>query len=273
MAVLEKRPDEQTTRAQKIINITALVLCIILVPVLIMNCVLIIKDMINPKEVPSVFGNIPLIVLTESMEPDILAGDLIVCKKIDPKDVKVDDVISYFDPEGSGSTIITHKVVKVEVDPESGDISFRTYGINNNIEDRLSVPAENVVGIWNGTRFWQLGRVLLFTQSIPGILLCVILPIAAVVAYEVIRRKKQDQNNQSDIDKLRAELEAMKAANAAAAPAPANEPTPVFEPTPEVTPEAEPTSEVAPETEPVPEVIPEAEPVTEAEPAPEADPS
>ena len=208
----ETKPNENISKSQKIVNIVALVLCVILVPILIMNCVLIIKDIANPNEVPSIFGNIPLIVLTESMDPDIKSGDLIICKEIDPEDIKVGDVISYFDPEGNGTTIVTHKVISKEVDSKTGEISFRTRGINNNVDDRLSVPEESVVGIWNGVRFWQLGRVLLFTQSIPGILVCVFLPIAAFAAYEIIKRKKQDEAKQDDIDKLKAELEAMKAA-------------------------------------------------------------
>lgn len=208
----ETKPNENISKSQKIVNIVALVLCVILVPILIMNCVLIIKDIANPNEVPSIFGNIPLIVLTESMDPDIKSGDLIICKEIDPEDIKVGDVISYFDPEGNGTTIVTHKVISKEIDSKTGEISFRTRGINNNVDDRLSVPEESVVGIWNGVRFWQLGRVLLFTQSIPGILVCVFLPIAAFAAYEIIKRKKQDEAKQDDIDKLKAELEAMKAA-------------------------------------------------------------
>ena len=212
----DNKAPQNLTKSEKIVNIVAIVLCVILIPVLIMNCVLIIKDIANPDEVPSIFGNIPLIVLTESMEPDIMSGDLIICREIDPEDVEVDDVISYFDPEGKGTTIVTHKVIAKEINPETGEISFRTRGINNNVDDRLSVPEENVVGIWNGARFWQLGRVLLFTQTLPGILLCVILPVGAFAAIEIIRRKKQDDEKQDDIEKLKAELEAMKAAQSSA---------------------------------------------------------
>ena len=206
---------EKLTTAQKIVNIVAIVLCVVLIPILIMNCVLIIKGLAKPDEVPSIFGKIPLIVLTESMDPEIKSGDLIICDEVNPDDLKVGDVISYFDPDGSGSSIVTHRILEVEVNEKTGDLAFRTKGDNNNIEDRLSVPEENVVGIWTEVRFWQLGRVLLFCQSTLGMILLIFLPIAAFVAYEVIRRKKSDSEKQSDIDALRAELEAMKAAQAA----------------------------------------------------------
>ena len=210
-----EKKEMSISKSEKIINIVAIVLCVLLLPILVMNCVLIVKDMIHPNEVSDIFGNIPLIVRTESMEPDIMGGDLIFCKKIDPDDVRIDDVISFFDPDGDGTTIITHKVYDIEIDDETGERAFRTYGINNNTKDWLPVPEENVVGIWQGTRFWQLGAILLFTQSIPGILICVILPIGALVVYEVLRRRKQDAKKQDDIEKLKAELEAMKAGNTA----------------------------------------------------------
>ena len=194
--------DEIST-SQKVVNIVAIVLCVILIPILVMNCILIVKGLISPNEVPSIFGRIPLIVLTESMDPEIKSGDLIICDE--------GDVISFFDPDGNGSTIVTHRIIEVITDTKTGELSFRTKGDNNNIEDRLSVPDENIVGIWSEIRFWQLGSVLLFTQSPIGIILCIFLPVAAFAAYEIIKRRKQDKEKQSDIDKLKAELEAMKA--------------------------------------------------------------
>lgn len=227
---------EEITKTQKVVNIIAIILCVILIPILVMNCVLIVKGLISPNEVPSVFGKIPLIVLTESMDPEIKSGDLIICDEIDPSELKVDDVISFFDPDGSGKTIVTHRIIEVETNAKTGKLAFRTKGDNNNIEDRLSVPEENIVGIWTEVRFWQLGRILLFSQSTLGMILLVFVPIAAFVVYEILMRRKQDKAKQSDIDQLRAELEAMKAAQASDAHAPAPAPTPE-------TPEEESTAE------------------------------
>ena len=81
---------EEITKTQKVVNIIAIILCVILIPILVMNCVLIVKGLISPNEVPSVFGKIPLIVLTESMDPEIKSGDLIICDEIDPSELKVD---------------------------------------------------------------------------------------------------------------------------------------------------------------------------------------
>ena len=193
----------------KAVNIVAIVLSVLLLPILLINCVLIIKSMVNPDEVPSIGKYTPLIVLTESMEPKIQSGDLILCKEIKASEVKTDNVISFFDPEGNGSSVVTHRVIELVY--EDGElVGFRTQGDNNDIEDRLTVPVENLVGIWTGKRVGLLGHVILFTQSTWGLIICIFLPIGAFVLYEVLRRRKQDQEKQNDIDALRAELEALK---------------------------------------------------------------
>jgi len=96
--------------------------------------------------VPSIGGKLPLIVLTDSMYPEIESGDLIICNTAKPEDIKEKDVISFFDPAGSGTSIVTHRVL--EIVPKDGKLFFRTRGDNNNTEDRELVPAENLVGVY-----------------------------------------------------------------------------------------------------------------------------
>ena len=200
----------KTTLSNKkiIVNVIGIILCVILTPILIINCFLIVKGIANKNEVPSIGGNAPLIVLTGSMDPTIKAGDLIVTKKVDAKDVKVDDVISFFDPEGNGSSIVTHRVIGIEIDETSGEIFFRTQGDNNDIADMTPVSEKNLVGRWEGTRFWGLGYVVLFTQSTVGIIVIIAVIVAGIFVYMMIRKRIQDK----ETDSLKAELAALKAA-------------------------------------------------------------
>jgi signal peptidase len=213
--MMNKTVNEGTTQKTrkvdmvKVANIAAIVLSVLLLPILFMNCVLIIKGIANPNEVPSIGNKAPLIVLTESMEPEIKAGDLIICRKADASEVKKDDVISFFDPEGNGSSVVTHRVIALV--EENGElVGFRTQGDNNDIEDRLTVPVENVIGIWTEQRIGLVGHVVLFMQSTVGLIVCLFLPIGAFVAYVMLRRRKQDKEKQDDIAALKAELEALK---------------------------------------------------------------
>ena len=222
--------NSNPTKLHKILTIVGWILCVLLVPILIVNCTLIVKSFVNQDEVPDFGGVMPLIVLTDSMYPDIKSGDLIICHTVDPTEIQVGDVISFFDPAGNGTSVVTHKVV--EVINAEGRLSFRTKGINNNTEDRLPVSADKVIARYGGFRIPGAGNVAIFMQSTAGLLVCIVLPIGIFIAYEMIRRRKFDKDKQADTKALLAELEALRAQQAAAnqAAAPAEAPA---EPTPE----------------------------------------
>ena len=132
---------EKTSASHKIFSVIGVACCIILIPVLVINMALIIKGSINKSEVPNVGGYLPMIVLTDSMNPEIKSGDLIICHTIDAESVRENDIISFFDPAGDGFSVVTHRVV--EIVNEDGGLFFKTKGDNNNTEDKDLVPAAN----------------------------------------------------------------------------------------------------------------------------------
>ena len=203
---------QNATASNQVLTIIGIVLCVILVPILIVNCTLLLKSFVNKDEVPDFGGVMPLIVLTDSMYPDIKSGDLIICKTVDVETIEVDDVISFYDPAGNGVSVVTHKVI--EIVTEDGQLAFRTKGINNNTEDRLLVPADKVIAEYTGVRIPGAGNVAIFMQSTAGLIVCVVLPIVLFVGYDVIRRKMYEKNKGDDMEELKRELEALKAAAA-----------------------------------------------------------
>ena len=204
---------DKSLLTHKILTIVGIVLCVILVPMLIINCTLIIKSFVNKDEVPDVGGILPLIVLTDSMYPEIKSGDIIICRTVDAEEVALGDTIAFFDPAGNGSAVVTHQVI--EVINENGEISFRTKGINNNTEDRMPVPAENLVGEYTGVRIAGAGNIALFMQTTAGLIICVFVPLILLVGYDIIRRRMYDKSKNDDMEALKAELEALRAAKAA----------------------------------------------------------
>lgn len=196
---------------QKLLTIIGTVLCVILLPVLLINVTLIAKSYINADEVPSVGGMFPMIVLTDSMYPMIESGDLIICNTAEADEIKVEDVISFYDPMGSGTSVVTHRVL--EIVSEDGEIAFRTKGDNNNTEDTALVPAENLIGIYR-SRIPKVGHVAMFMQTTPGLIVCCVCPILLLVGYDVLRRRKLEKSQKQDTDALLAELEALRAMKA-----------------------------------------------------------
>ena len=94
---------------------------------------------------------------------------------------------------------------------EDGQTFFRTKGINNNTEDRVSVPADKLVGQYTGVRIALAGNVALFMQTVPGLIVCVVVPIVLLVGYDMLRRRKYEKSRDTDVGALMAELEALRA--------------------------------------------------------------
>ncbi len=203
---------EKSTLGHKIFTGVGIALCVILIPILIINCILLIKGWTNQNEVPSIGGYAPMIVLTDSMvgekEDSFNGGDLIFVKKVEAKDVKKGDVISFFDPAGNGSSVVSHRVI--EVINEDGKISFKTKGDNNNTADKLPVLSEKLIGKYTGFKICGAGSVAMFMQTTWGLIICVLVPIILLVGYDAIRRAKYNKKHAEDKDALLTELEELR---------------------------------------------------------------
>ncbi len=203
---------EKATPTQKILTGVGIALCVILIPILIINCTLLIKGWTNKDEVPSIAGLSPMIVLTDSMAGDkddsFNGGDLIFVKTVKPEEIKVGDVISFFDPALGGSSVTTHRVI--EVINEDGEISFKTQGDNNNSADTVPVSAEKLVGKYTGFRIAGAGNVAMFMQTTWGLIICVCVPIILLVGWDAIRRARYNKKHDADKEQLLAELEELR---------------------------------------------------------------
>lgn len=205
----QTQEKEKSSLGHKILTGIGIVLCVILIPILVINCTLIIKSYTNKDQVPSISGIFPMIILTDSMYPEFESGDLIICNTAKPEDIKAGDVICFYDPEGNGTATVTHRVQEVVTDDE-GNLAWITKGDANNTEDLPTVPAKNLIGVYKN-RLKGLGNVAMFMQTTQGLIICVICPIILLVAYDVIRRRAYEKSKKKDTDALLAELEALRA--------------------------------------------------------------
>ena len=208
---MNKKTKSNHSPSQTILSVLGTVLCLILAPILILNVSLIIRSFTAPNEVPRVGKWLPLVVMTDSMYPEIHSGDLIICQVKNAEEVQVRDVISFFDPAGNGTSVVTHRVI--EIKNEDGRIAFITQGDANNTADDRPVPAEKLVGVYH-TRIAGVGNVIMFMQTTQGLLLCVVLPIVLLMGYDMLRRRKFEKAKQQDTDDLLRELEELRAQKA-----------------------------------------------------------
>ena len=205
---MDNKTKPTPTKREKTWNIVGIVLCALLIPMLIVNVTMIITSLVHKDEVPGFFGYTPMIVLTDSMVPEIYGGDLVICTDIEAEDVEVGDIISFFDPMSTKGTVVTHRVI--EIIDQDGKLYFKTKGDANNSEDYKAVPEDSLVGEYQ-VRIPKVGNVLMFMQTTLGLIVCIGVPLVALITYELLRRRKYEKSNESDIDKMRAELEALRA--------------------------------------------------------------
>lgn len=206
--IAETNNGVKVSTTAKVLNIIAIVLSVILLPILVFNCILLVKGIVNEDEVPSFSGYTPLIVESPSMEDTIMTGDLIFIKKIDISELEVGDVITFYNPLGDGKSLVTHRII--EITENQGARYFLTQGDNNNIDDKDPIHEDDVLGVWTEKRVPLLGSIMLFMQKPLGMLICIFIPVACFVGCELAIKYRKDKATKKDVDALRAELEALK---------------------------------------------------------------
>jgi len=84
---------------------------------------------------PKIMGGMSLTVLTGSMEPGIMPGDIVVTKGIDEAaatELSIGDVIVFL-PFPDDPTLVTHRIMAKTVTADG--VAFVTQGDNNSVED------------------------------------------------------------------------------------------------------------------------------------------
>ena len=158
-------------------------------------------------------------VISGSMEPKYMVGDLIYVKEVDVKSIKAGDDITFILNEDL--VVATHQVVRVDAENQR----FYTKGLANEIEDQDPVHFNNVIGTPQFS-IPKLGYVSDFVQNPPGMYITIgigIILILIVFLPDMIGKKKEEENEeaaavQSEIDaaaeenkKLKAELAQLRA--------------------------------------------------------------
>ena len=171
--------------AKKLLKIFGTVLVVIAIVFITVLAVTIIKGKAN-NGTPTFFGYRLYTVVSGSMKgskkDSFDKGSLILVADIDPRDIRVGDVIT-FNRESKDQKVTTHRVAEIRKD-KNGKLSFLTKGDANPAPDDAEVPADIVVGIVRA-KVPRLGNVILFAQTKTGRFYALYLPGGAIVLYEI----------------------------------------------------------------------------------------
>ncbi len=143
-----------------------------------------------------VSGSSPLMVVSsQSMQPALNYGDLLLMRGESAENVVIGDVIAFnvpspYDKVASSPTV--HRVT--EKWTENGQIYFRTRGDGNADADAWIIPAENVIGVYTQFKVPYVGSLVIFLKSPLGIaLLTSVLALVFVYSYYRKRSRKNDE--------------------------------------------------------------------------------
>lgn len=113
---------------------------------LVMDCTVLSVAVVLIWFVVGVFPIYPSVVLTGSMKPGINEGDVVIIRKIhtekELEKLKKGDIITF----KRDDIVITHRIVE-KITDTAGNITFKTKGDNNSVEDSRIVKANEVLGI------------------------------------------------------------------------------------------------------------------------------
>ena len=192
-------------------SIVCIILIIALSIVLIGNVTFIIKGALHPDTPPTVFGVVPLVALSGSMDGDhdnsFGAGSMVIMKKV--RSVQVGDVVAFRDPATRDElVIVTHRVVDVQM--IEGEPRYVTQGDANNTPDMGTIGNDDLIAEYV-FHIEGLGNFAMFLREPIGMLLFIGVPVLAFILYDIIRHKLNEKKKTSQNDEMKAELERLRA--------------------------------------------------------------
>jgi signal peptidase len=190
---------------KRFLNSIGLAICVLLSLVIIVNVTMIVKSYLYPDKVPDFMGYKPFIVLSGSMEPTILTGDIVLTKITAAEDIAQNDIITF---RVDRETAVTHRVT--EVVEEDGKVTFLTKGDANVGSDATVITPEMLEGKYLG-RVGGLGHLAIFLQTPMGLLIFVVTPLCLFIVYDMVMRGRRGRKNSREAE-LERELEALRAA-------------------------------------------------------------
>ena len=176
--------EQEESRGKRILNTVINVILVIAI-VLAALCTYVSYVSTSGSGTPSIFGVSIFSIQTDSMYPNLLAGDLIIGKSVDPEDLRVKDVITYWTIIDGNKVLNTHRIVGIY--DGGGYLIFETKGDANTAIDALTVHENAVVSKYTDVRVQGLGKAFDYLQTSTGFLLVVVIPVFLFFLYHLVQ--------------------------------------------------------------------------------------
>lgn len=157
--------------------------------------ILLIFICINEMKVIKTFNYEAFIIISESMEPEIKVGNIVIIKKVSEENIKAEDIITF----EKNNQYITHRVK--EINEQDGMKTYTTRGDNNQVKDEDVVSYSEIKGI-KIAQIPYIGLLILKVSKRKNI---IIILIVVFLLYN--RAIKKDHKNKERAKKKRVEDE------------------------------------------------------------------
>ena len=171
---------------RRVLNILGIVICVLLIPILVVNGTLLVKSFINPDVPPDFMGYIPLVAGNDDMAPAFYEEDLVIVTSTDvPEELEIGTIACF---KFNGKAII-RRIVDTELSDKFG-VVYITKGDADEEELPIRFAAAQVVGVYE-KHYDGLGAYVLFMQSPTSILYFVVLPMMLLfLVFHLIDKKR-----------------------------------------------------------------------------------
>ena len=153
----------------------------------------------NKKVVPLLNA---YIIVSPSMEPNIKVQDAVIVRKVDPKNLKKGDIITFAsDNNKYAGLTITHRIVSIK--KVNNKLLFETKGDNNNVIDEGYITENDILGkvVF---KIPKLGYIQIFLSNAYGWILLILVPCIIIIIFDAVKlyqmaKKNLIKNNSDDL--------------------------------------------------------------------------
>ncbi len=187
----------------KIKRIIKIFLAVFFTGIILINITLLIKSNNNKGKIADFMGYTPFIVSSDSMKPVLEMGDFIITKKVKEDELKVGDIIAYYDKENK--LVVIHRIIRIEKDDKSNNL-YVMKGDKITKEDKIRASIDNIEGKYVCT-IPLIGNIALSLKSSNNIVLIIGIIIILYIIFDIVDKelkrkiKKYSKENENKEDK------------------------------------------------------------------------
>lgn len=150
--------------------------------IILINFYIGINKAITHNPVPNFLGITPLIVLSGSMQPVIMPGDVVVNREQATDKYEIGDVVTYLE----GNISYTHRIIGEE------EGLFVLKGDNNNIADEKVADSQLIGKVI--LIIPKIGLGILYLKTLPGFVIMIILLLLFIYGEEIwLKLRRQNE--------------------------------------------------------------------------------